>query len=101
VCSGLQPCLDSFDVFLHPHPPHVTCTARKYLDDLREAAGGDDDGEFDAAAGDEEVAEKLRLDALEVSWVDLGSSSSRLCGCLKCFCWWSRGGCRGSLGPEG
>jgi hypothetical protein len=74
-----------------PLLPPLTGTARKYLNDLREAAGDDEDGGLDTAAGDEEVAEKLRLDALEVSWVVLGSSSSssnsRVCGCYECFCW--------------
>jgi len=55
----------------------LLCAARSYLEDLREAAAGqgdDEDGELEgdeaaaaaAAAGDAELAEKLRLDALEV-----------------------------------
>lgn len=64
-----------------PSPVHLCLslllTARQYLEDLRAAAGGgagDEDGDDGdggdfrtGAAVDEEVDEKLRLDALEVS----------------------------------
>lgn len=58
----------------HPHTP-THPAARTYLDQLRAAAGdgdGDDDdgagllGGGGGAVGDEELAERLRLDALEV-----------------------------------
>lgn len=58
-------------------PSPLLLTARQYLEDLRAAAGGgagDEDGDEGdggdfrtGAAVDEEVDEKLRLDALEVS----------------------------------
>lgn len=56
-------------LLLSPSPLLFLCAARQYLEDLRAAAGGDDEErDFgDAAARDEEVDEKLRLDALEVS----------------------------------
>jgi hypothetical protein len=79
-------------------PAALLHTARQYLEDLRAAAGGgaagdEEDGDADGAefrtgaAVDEEVDEKLRLDALEVSVVVQVNSQDYctlvLCGVLQ------------------